>query len=335
MIYPSKLKLNDTIGIVAVSDGANLSKIDYSIRNFENIGFKIVETPHARNSKYLVSSSGKTRAEEFMNLWKSDRISCIISARGGEFLMEMLPYLDKYKNEILKYKTKWVQGFSDTSLLLYYLTTNFNIATIHAGNFGEFSMKEFHESLKDNIRFLTRNEEFVQNSFSRYQIEEKEDDPQNGYNLTEDVKYKLIDNEKKAQFSGRLIGGCIDILSILLGTKYDNTVKFCNQFEEGMIWYIDNYEMNAAELHRRLWQMREAGWFNNVKGFLFGRSYGGNKIGDFGFLEAIHYSLEDIGVPIIYDVDIGHLPPQFTIINGAYTEVEYNEGKATIIQKLI
>lgn len=335
MIYPNKLKLNDTIGIVAVSDGANLDRIDYSIKNFENIGFKIVETPHVRKSKYLVSSSGKTRAEEFMSLWKNEKISYIISARGGEFLMEMLPYLDKYKDEILKYKPKWVQGFSDTSLLLYYLTTNYNIATVHAGNFGEFSMRDMHESLKDNIRFLTTTEEFIQNNFDKYESEEIKEDPQSEYNLTEDVKYKLIDRKKKASFSGRLIGGCFDVLSILLGTKYDNTVKFCNQFEEGMIWYIDNYEMNAAELHRRLWQMKEAGWFNNAKGFLFGRSYGGNQIGDFGFLEAIHYSLEDIGVPIVYDVDIGHLPPQFTIINGAYAEVEYEDGKASITQKFI
>ncbi len=335
MIYPRKLKLNDSIGIVAVSNGANPDKINYSIENLKKIGFNVLETKNTRNSNQFVSTDGNTRAQEFMSLWQDEKIACIISARGGEFLMEMIPYLHSYKNDILKYNTKWVQGFSDTSLLLFYLTTNYNIATIHASNLSEFAMRELDISLKNNLNFLKEESiEFVQNNYEKYQLEEIDDDNQAEYNLTEYVKYKSIGNMKNINFSGRLIGGCIDAITVLLGTNYDNTARFCNQFDEGVIWYIDNYGLDLLELRRKLWQMKEAGWFNNIKGFMFGRSYRHAKIGDFSFEDCIEKSLGDLNVPIIYDVDIGHVPPQLTIINGAFAKVEYNNGKATIIQEL-
>lgn len=35
----------------------------------------------------------------------------------------------------------------------------------------------------------------------------------------------------------------------------------------------------------------------------------------------------ELQVPIIYDIDCGHVPPQITFINGAYAEVELCSGK--------
>jgi muramoyltetrapeptide carboxypeptidase LdcA involved in peptidoglycan recycling len=40
--------------------------------------------------------------------------------------------------------------------------------------------------------------------------------------------------------------------------------------------------------------------------------------------------LEDLNVPVVYDVDLGHLPPQLTFINGAYAACSVKEGKGII-----
>lgn len=338
--YPEKLKDGDTIGIVAVSDGANLEKIDLSISNFNKFGFKVIETENVRNSNMLVSSDAKTRAKEFIELWQNNEVKHIISARGGEFLMEMLPYLDEYSNQIrITSPAKWVQGFSDPSLLLFYLTTKYNIATIHAENLGEFAMRldNYHESLKNTISFLkSNNKEFVQESSDKYQLNEFEEGNLNGYNLTENVEYKLFGSkDTNISVEGRMIGGCIEAITTLIGTKYDYCKKFCSQFEEGMIWYIDNYELNSAVFYKTLWQMRQAGWLDNVNAILIGRTFGGEAVGDFTYLHAIGKLAEKLHIPIIYDADIGHIPPQLTIINGSYGKVEYDNGKLKLIQKLI
>ena len=121
IIYPEKLNKDKIIGITAPSDIANLDTIDYSKKNIENMGYNVIETNNVRKSEGLVSSSGKIRADEFISLWENNKVGHIISARGGEFLMEMLPYLDEYEDRIKSSIPKWMQGYSDTSLLLYYL----------------------------------------------------------------------------------------------------------------------------------------------------------------------------------------------------------------------
>jgi len=41
-----------------------------------------------------------------------------------------------------------------------------------------------------------------------------------------------------------------------------------------------------------------------------------------------------LNVPVIYDADIGHIPPQMQIVNGAIGRVEFADGKAVVMQEL-
>ena len=52
-----------------------------------------------------------------------------------------------------------------------------------------------------------------------------------------------------------------------------------------------------------------------------------------GVEEDLHQDLSDeLQIPIIYDIDCGHVPPQITFVNGAYGVVEVEDGKGTIVQ---
>lgn len=335
--YPKKLLDNDTVGITAISLSANLEKIDMAEENLKKYGLNVIETKDVRNeSKNFISASDKQRAEEFVKLYLDDNIKHIIAARGGEFAIDIIPYLHKYKDDIEKNNVvKYLQGYSDISLINYYLTTNYNIATLHAENISDFSMKKYHESLLNTIKLLEGdfvNDEFIQDSFDKYQKEELEDSLE--YNLTEKVKYKSLYKGNECSFSGRIIGGCIDVITQLIGTKYDNTINFCKQFDEGIIWYIDNFGLDSLELYRRLLQMKNAGFFFNTNGFLFGRTINNISNPDFTYEYALKKVLGDLNVNVIYDVDIGHVPPQFTIVNGSYAKFEYFDNKGRLTQIL-
>ncbi len=335
--YPKKVKQNDTIGITAISSAANIDKIDMAEENLKALGYNIKETENVRTKYKLVSSSGEQRAKEFMGLWRDDEVSHIISARGGEFSMEMIPYLHEYKEELNVLPPKWMQGYSDTSLINFYITTNYNIATIHAQNVGDYAMKNYHKSLVDTLDMtkLNENEEYTQSSFEKYAERTDFGEMEEEYKLVYDNEYERLDKKENIVISGRLIGGCIDVIKTILGTPYDNVNNFCNQFKEGMVWYLENCEMPVPDLYRALWQMREAGWFNNVNAFLIGRTYSKETVDDFTYLDAINDSLGTLNVPIIYDIDVGHVPPQMTYINGAYAEFEYVDSKGILKQKYI
>ena len=109
-----------------------------------------------------------------------------------------------------------------------------------------------------------------------------------------------------------------------MGTKFDNTKNFVNSFDEGVIWCVENCEMSVADLYRALWQMKQSGWFCNKNGVLIGRTFSQADIKDFTYLDVLHKVFDDMNVPVVYDIDFGHLAPQWTIVNGSYAEFEYN-----------
>ena len=339
--YPNDVEINSKIGVTAMSSGLNdergIIKLKSSINNFTNKGFQIVETPNVRRGEKLVSDNALNRANEFLELWSRNDISYIIIACGGEFLMETLPYLHEKRDVISSVNPKWVQGFSDVSLLNFYLTTNYNFATIHANSFSSYAMTPWDKSLKVPVDFVTNTEELIQ---SNYEFYEKERDRSSGaecnpYRLTEKVEYKdLYAKGEKIKFSGHLIGGCMDVIKVVIGTPMDNTKAFCKNFDKGMLWYLENCEMPVTDVKRTLWQMKMAGWFENVNGFIFGRTNARDSIEDFSYEDALHDILDDLNVPIIYDADFGHVAPQWTLINGAYAEFEYDNGSASIKQSI-
>lgn len=197
-------------------------------------------------------------------------------------------------------------------------------------------MNELDKSLLNQINILENCNKSVQENFDLYEKEKYPRDERiyTPFNLTDKVEYKHLYGKDSDLIEGRLLGGCIDTIIQLLGTPYDNTTKFCNQFDEGIIWYLENCELTVPALYRALWQMKQSGWFKNAKGFIIGRTRSDQAVEDFEYLDALHKAFDDIHVPVIYDVDIGHVAPQWTMINGAYAKFEYNLGKGKITQEM-
>lgn len=337
MIFPRKLKDNSSIGVTAVSmgciDETDILRLENAHKNLRKKGFNIIETKNVRTNRKLESSPAKERANQFMELIKNDKVDYIVAVSGGEILFDMLPYLDF--DEISKCRPKWIQGYSDPSLLNFIMTTKMNIATINGVNYKSFGMEPFHETILKNIDFLEAPETLVQDSFDMFEGARVEtDNPYSGFFLNEKVLYKSLYN-KEETIKGRVIGGCIDVISKIVGTKFDNTVEFCKKFPEGMLWYIDNCELNIAEFYRVMWQLKEANWFNNANGFLIGRTGVSKTMFDFDYLDSLHKIFDDLKVPVFYDVDIGHLPPQWIMINGSLGEFIFDNGKGRLVQKMI
>ena len=68
-------------------------------KKLNSLGYKTIKTDNVEKSSKLVSSSSQDRAEQFMNLWNDDNVSMTLAVSGGEFLMDMLPYLVDKTNE--------------------------------------------------------------------------------------------------------------------------------------------------------------------------------------------------------------------------------------------
>ncbi len=332
MIYPAFIKKGSIIGITAPSDGnkkeTDFIRLDSGKQQLQARGYELLETAHVRSSVKGRSTDGKTRAEEFLELIKNDKVMWIVSAKGGDYLMEMLLFVDFNR---IKLNPAWIQGYSDNTGITFTVTTNCDMATVYGCNFNDFGMVPWHKAIEDNLALL-EGRDILQTSFDFYEdgfydrVTGLE-----GYQADKAVCWRNITGEEELNLSGRLLGGCLDVLLNLAGTKYDNTVNFINQYkEDGILWYLESFSLNSEALARGLWQLREAGWFGTARGFLFGRPAFFDGEAEIPYEEAVLSVLEELKVPVILDADIGHKAPQMTMINGAVAYLSSKGGRGTL-----
>ncbi len=333
MNYPEFLKVGDLIGICAPSAGIvkpeKIERLNYAIEALENMGYRVIETPSVRCEESGRSASAKVRAEEFMSLLKNESVKLIIFATGGDFLCEMLDYLDF--DRIKKLNPKWMQGYSDITGISYLFNVNFDIPSLYAQTIKDYAMIPLHQSLIDALR-IASGEEVVQESFDLYEKEWSDsEDPRAGYNATEKVEWKNVLGPSRIEIQGRSIGGCLDCIKSYIGTKYDKVNEYIDRHQdEGIIWFLEAFEMNTAELQRTLWQMKSAGYFRNCNGIVFGRPLFVREDYETSFNDAVKLSLADLNIPVICDADIGHVSPQMAIVNGAILKIVSENGKGKV-----
>ena len=278
-----------------------------------------------------------TRVKEFNELMRRDDINFILSAAGGDMIMELLPYIDEEAiiENIKNNKMKWMSGFSNPTIFLYYLTTKYDVATIYGINMGSFGYKNLHKSLQDGLRLIKGDIPVLEN-FDKCQRISFEEEGENGDNdliLNTDTKWLTPNGDVDVE--GRLIGGCIDTLIFYQGTRFDYTKDFIERYkDDGIIWYFDNFALSVEDLYSELWTLREMGWFKYAKGFIFSRTMFESSRSGASYSEGIQRALGN-KIPIIVDSDISHIKPRFSIINGCMAHVKASNGKGTIEMKLI
>ena len=338
MKYPKNLQKGDLVGICAPSSGISgdlLSiRMDNAIRNIKTLGYDIIETRSVRNDKKCVSADSKTRADEFMELYENTNVALILPPWGGEFLMDILPHLDF--NKLANLPPKWVCGYSDMSMLTFSMTLKSNIATVHGSNLMNMGFNRIHEA---DLRMfdVISNIESTQLSWDAWGgFTSWEDFSGDVYTLDKPSLWKSLQGINHISFSGMMIGGCMDTLCKLLGTRFAPVSDFLDRYKDyGFIWTLESAEMASPDIYRTFWQMNENGWFKYCNGIIFGRPDGYGDKRDFGLVDALMQGLGDLNFPVIYDADIGHIPPQMQIINGSVGNVEFVNGKVTVHQKQI
>ena len=333
MIYPKFPNKGDTIGICAPSAGVGhkLESFDLSLSAIREQGYSIVETASVRVDS-IRPATAEVRADEFHSLISNPDVSAIIAATGGEYNYEVLPYLDA---ATIADHPKWCCGYSDPTNILYYMTTALDIASIYGFNAGSFDWRPLHK-FQTNALNLLGGSSVEQHSFDFW------DSARNweAVSLDTPVSWDLYlpgcdtANAKSCDFSGRIIGGCTDVIAKLIGTPYDGTYEFVSRYlDDGFIWYFDTFEMSADALYLTMLQFKYAGYFENAQAIILGRvMYPGDST-DADYIDKMKRVFSDI--PFIWGADIGHTKPAMSMVNGSLGQLHCEKGEAIIKQEYI
>uniref|UniRef100_UPI004055C8BD S66 family peptidase n=1 Tax=Agathobacter sp. TaxID=2021311 RepID=UPI004055C8BD len=335
MKYPKFLQKNGTIGFVAPSFGCVIepykSTFDNALKTFRKMGYQVDLGPNCYESKGIgISNEPKLCAEELNEWYCSDKNDILIACGGGELMCEVIPFLDfeRMKNA----QPKWYMGLSDNTNFTFLSNILMDTAAIYGPNAPTFGMEPWHESVTDAFDLICGKT----NQVKGYQLWEKEslkdeENPLLPYNLTEPVVLKKFP-DGDVELKGRLIGGCLDILVLYPGTSYDKVKEFSEKYkEDGIIWFLEACDLNIMGIRRALWKLKEAGWFRHVKGFLIGRPlcFGMEMFGCDQY-KAVTDVLWEFDVPIIMDVDFGHLSPKIPFISGSTANIRVTGNQIDI-----
>lgn len=332
MRYPKSLPQNGTIGFVAPSFGCATEPYKSGFANaqkkFAERGYGLDIGPNCYAGEGIgISNTPQKCAQELMDYYCSEKNDCLISCGGGELMCEVLSHMDfeRIKNA----EPKWYMGYSDNTNFTYLQATMCDTAAIYGPCAAPFGMEPWHEAIEDAFSLITGVKDTV-TGYDKWEKESLKDEehPLVPYNVTEEKILRTYIGMKEVSgqqisMKGRLLGGCMDCLVNLLGTRFDKTREFVKKYkEDGIIWFLEACDLNVFSIRRAMWQMEEAGWFEHVKGFLIGRPlcYGQEIMG----LDAYKAVLEIAGrknVPVIMDVDLGHLPPMMPLIVGSFGEI--------------
>lgn len=353
MRYPDFLSQNATVGFAAPSFGCTSqpykSAFESALGFFETHGKSVQIGENVYKEDGIgISSTPESCGAELTRMYCDENNDCLISVGGGELMCEILPYVDFEK--IGQSKPKWFCGYSDNTNFIFLNTIINDVAGIYAPCAGAFGMKPLHRCMKDYYNLLSGKTDedctgepsahFAPHktiSFDGYDMWEKEslksaENPLATINATEKSHIKTyIGNrltshaagESEISFTGRLTGGCMDILVTLLGTRFDKVGEFNEKYkDDGIIWFLESCDLNVFAIRRALWQMDNAGWFRYVKGFVIGRPLCmGQEMMGLNQYDAVTGILGKYNVPIVMDADIGHVSPSMPVVCGSIGEV--------------
>lgn len=320
--YPRPLRPGDTIAVVSPSAGVRApmhSRLDAALQALASRGLVVREGALLRQQTAGASGTAAERAAELMNALLDDDVTAVIPPWGGELAIEILRLLDF--DRLARVRPKWLTGFSDISTVQLPMLLRLGWGSVHGPNLMQFPDPPHSSATAALLDLL-----YARGATTPVQRP-----------LTSKPSTRLDGNHSPTSFSGRLLGGCLDSISRLAGTPVGDVQAFNRRHEsDGVILFIENAELKPFEMLRALTGLRLAGWFDNARGVLLGRNAAVLHEGECEIDEyqAVARALDGIGCPVLLDVDIGHVVPQWSLVQGAIGTCSWEAGAATLRQEL-
>ncbi len=337
--FPAPLRPGDRIGVTSPSSGVEARhrpRLDVALDVVRSHGYDVAVGACLDGAGH-VSAPAPQRAAELMAMLLDPSIRAVVPPWGGETAIDLLPLLDW--PAIAAAEPTWMVGFSDIATLITPLTLLSGVATVHGNNLMDTPYVTAPGLLSWlDVVAAAPGATLVQQSHGWVRVEGFVDYASSPgvrqMHLEQVGGWVRLDGSGPVDVSGRLLGGCIETLCNVAGTPYGNVSAWADrEAPDGVIAYVEAAGDDAATICRNLHGMRLAGFFDQAVAVLVGRTHG-SDLPSLSQHEAALDALAPLGVPIIADVECGHVPPYLVLVNGAQARVEHGGGISRVTQTL-
>lgn len=330
---PQKLSLGDKVAIVSPSSGvAHLFPWVYKVglrRLRDEFGLMPVEFPTALQSPEFLAQNPQARAQDINDAFADPSIKAILATSGGCDEIKILPFLDA---KIIANNPKIFLGYSDNTNLHLYLYKLGIVSYYGCSVMSQLAMQGcVHDFTKKYLKKVlfdsTIGEIFDSAQFTDFDLDWVDQENLTKMRPMEKSPGWLWLNVENKKITGRLFGGCLEVLAMHLVD--DTYLPDAQEFDDMILYVETSEEMPSADFVYQFFEgLAKKGLLQRIRALLVsipktqfmdqlppeGRS-------DFIINQrnAINKALIDFGVaklPVVFNLHFGHVDPQLIIPNG-------------------
>lgn len=323
LVVPHRLRAGDRVGVFSPSLPLAAR---YPLR-FERglaalaaaLDVKVVATGQSRLATGFTAGDARSRAGALSALVEDAGITAIFCANGGFNSAEILPFLSP---ALLQGRPKVLVGYSDATALLLGVQALSGWVTYHGPavmpQMGEFpapfafTLDELraqivganHQRTLDDPPAWTQ--EFLDWGSGAWLARPRR--------LCTPARREVW---REGRGRGRLFGGNLETLNMLIGTPYCRPPADLILF-----WEAHAEEAHLPRLRRALTHLRQSGILERTRGMLVGRSPAATPVAGVSLCEMVLDIVADDDFPVVGELAFGHTDPVLTLPVGMWLEIE-------------
>lgn len=307
-----RLQPGDEIRVISPAASMSLIKgeqIKQAKNRLTDFGFRITYGKNVYVQNEMYSSSVEERITDLHHAFQDPKVKGILTTNGGYNSNQLLRYIDF---DLIKNNPKIFCGFGDITALNVAIHHKTGLITYNGPHFSTFGMKHGLSYTLNSFLTAVTNDPF-------YYIEPSDTWSNDPWYIEED-EYTSHPNRgylviQEGEANGKLIGGNLRALNLLRGTEFMPPLK-------GAVLFIeDDEESHPFIFDRDLQALLHTPGADEIQALLIGKFQQGSKMTD-GALKTIISSKQELkNIPVIANINIGHVDPFATIPIGATASI--------------
>jgi muramoyltetrapeptide carboxypeptidase len=276
---PPPVRPGARVGVAALSGPVDAARLEAGLDALRGLGFEPVPAANLTARKDLFAGDDGARLEAFHALASRPEVEAIFFARGGHGVLRLLPAIDW---ELLGRYPRAYVGYSDLTPLLAAVVDRLGLVAFH----GPLVAAELARGLGDA----------EQTSLLGALAGD----------LPSEVPCEGVLGDLSAAPSGRLVGGCLSMLTATLGTPWFPRCR-------GGILFLEDVGEPLFRIDRMLTHLDLSGSLTGVRGIVVGEMRGTDEAALGPSTVPARVAQRWPRLPVAFGLPVGHAAPNLTL----------------------
>lgn len=344
MIKPKRLQRGDAVALVSLSSGMGGEKLfrhRYELgkeRLERQLGLRVSTMPHALRGIDYLDRYPEARAADLMQAFADPEIKAVIPMIGGDDTIRLLPFIDY---AILQRNPKIFLGYSDTTINHFMLRQAGLVSFYGPCLLCEFAengaMHDYTLQYLQQVLFEATTPLPILPSprwTSEFLDWADAENNATARNMQTDTHgYTLLQGRGKV--SGRLIGGCVDVLPMLIGTELWPTAA---EWQGGILFLETSKEHPHPNIVKYLLRgLAAQGIIDRICGIAVGKPKDETWYEEYQdvFRKVIGQECGRPDLPVLYNLNFGHTAPICTLPYGILAEIDCEQRSFSLLEAAV